>query len=91
MNRLELVDAIAKETKMTKKDVTVMVDAFVKVVKESVSKKDKVTLIGFGSFEAKKRAARDARNPKTGETVHVAEKTVPVFVAGKAFKEQVNA
>lgn len=92
MNKSQLVEAIAKETNLTKKDTEATVNAFIKVVQKELGKKDgKVQLIGFGTFETRKRKARIGRNPqKPGETVKIPASIAPVFKAGKAFKEAVN-
>lgn len=91
MNKAELVDSIAKHTSDTPKArIEEVVNAFLEVVKKSVSKGDSVQLIGFGTFGSGKRAARTGRNPKTGEALKIpAAKTVK-FSAGKAFKDAVN-
>ena len=92
MNKTQLVEAVAKETKLTKKDTEATVNAFIKVVEKELSKKNgKVQLIGFGTFETRKRKARTGRNPqKPGETVKIPASSAPVFKAGKAFKDAVN-
>jgi DNA-binding protein HU-beta len=92
MNKSQLVEAIAKETKLTKKDTEDTINAFVKVVEKELAKKDgKVQLIGFGTFTTSKRKARVGRNPqKPGETVKIPASVAPVFKAGKAFKDAVN-
>jgi len=91
MNRVELVEAIVKETGVTKKQAEAMLKAYTDAVVKAVKKGDKVQLVGFGTFEQRKRAARKAKNPKTGETIKVAACKVPAFKAGKAFKDAVNA
>lgn len=90
MNRAELVSAIAEKAGITKVDAGKAVGAFIDVVEGEVIKGNKVALVGFGTFEAKKRAARTGHNPKTGETIQIAAKTVPAFIAGKTFKDKVN-
>ncbi|MCQ2561087.1 MAG: HU family DNA-binding protein [Clostridia bacterium] len=92
MNKAQLVEAIAKETQITKKDTEATINAFIEVVEKELAKKDgKVQLIGFGTFETRSRKARTGRNPqKPGETVAIAASTAPVFKAGKAFKDAVN-
>ncbi|WP_416676199.1 HU family DNA-binding protein [Egbenema bharatensis] len=89
MNKGELVDKISEKAGVTKKQADAVLTAILDVVMESVSTSDKVTLVGFGSFEARKRQAREGRNPKTGETMTIPETTVPVFSAGKLFKDMV--
>jgi DNA-binding protein HU-beta len=91
MNKGELVDAIAEKADMTKKDVDAVLSAALDTIVEAVTKGDKVTLVGFGSFEKRERKEREGRNPKTGETMTIAATTVPAFSAGKAFKETVAA
>ena len=90
MNKAELVDAVAAKTGATKKDTEATVKAFVEAVTAALKKGDKVQLIGFGSFEVRKRAARKGRNPQTGEEIKIAASKSPVFKAGKALKDAVN-
>ena len=90
MNKAELIAAIAAKTGDTKKATEASVNAFVEVVTESLVKGDKVQLVGFGSFEVRKRAARKGRNPQTKEEIKIPASKAPVFKAGKALKEAVN-
>ena len=90
MNKAELVAAIAAKTGDTKKAAEASVDAFVSAVKESLKKGEKVQLVGFGSFEVRKRAARKGRNPQTKEEIKIPASKAPVFKAGKQLKELVN-
>ena len=90
MNKEELVQEIAKKTKVTQKDAAEVLNALVDTVQKTVAKGEKVTLVGFGTFESRKRAARTGRNPQTGAEIKIAAKTVPVFSAGKKFKATVN-
>lgn len=90
MNKEELVQEVAKKAKVTQKEVSEVLSVFVDVVEKTVSKGKKVTLVGFGTFEARKRAARTGRNPQTGKEIKIPAKTVPAFTAGKKFKELVN-
>lgn len=90
MNKAELIDAMSKETNLTKKDVESVLNSFVNVVSNTLEKKDKVQLVGFGTFETRKRAARTGRNPQTGEEIKIKASTIPAFKAGKALKEKVN-
>ena len=90
MNKEELVKEVAKQTKMSQKDVADIIAATVEVIQNTVAKEDKVTLVGFGTFEARKRAARTGRNPQTGKAIQIEAKTVPAFSAGKKFKEIVK-
>jgi DNA-binding protein HU-beta len=89
MNKEELVKEISKKTKLSQKDVAEVLGATLDAITKTVSKGKKVTLVGFGSFEARKRAARVGRNPQTGKELKIAAKTVPAFSAGKKFKELV--
>ena len=90
MNKAELIAAIAAKTGDTKKGVEASVNAFVDTVTEALVKGDKVQLVGFGSFEVRKRAARKGRNPQTKEEIKIPASKAPVFKAGKALKERVN-
>jgi DNA-binding protein HU-beta len=89
MNKGELVDAVAEKAEVTKRDADAIVTAMVEAIMEAVASGDKVTLVGFGSFEPRDRAAREGRNPQTGETLKIAATTVPGFSAGKGFKQLV--
>ena len=90
MNKVELVESISKKTGLTKKDSESALNAFVESVTESLKKDDKVQLVGFGSFEVRKRAARKGRNPQTKEEIKIPASKAPVFKAGKALKTVVN-
>ena len=90
MNKAELVDAMAKETNLTKKDVESVLNSFVNVVSGELAKKEKVQLVGFGTFETRERAARTGRNPQTGETVKIEARVVPGFKAGSKLKDALN-
>ncbi len=90
MNKTELVEAIAKDTGLTKKDSENAVKAFVEVVSKELSKGHEVQLVGFGTFAVGKRAARKGRNPKTGEEIKIAASKAPKFKPGKALKDRVN-
>ncbi|MBW4658287.1 MAG: HU family DNA-binding protein [Drouetiella hepatica Uher 2000/2452] len=89
MNKGELVDKIAENADVTKKQADAILTAILDSVMEAVATEDKVTLVGFGSFESRKRQAKEGRNPRTGETMTIPETTVPVFSAGKLFKDKV--
>jgi DNA-binding protein HU-beta len=91
MNKGELVDAIAEQANTTKKEADTILSAAIDIIVKSVVEGDKVTLVGFGSFEKRERKEREGRNPKTGESMTLAATTVPAFSAGKAFKETVAA
>jgi DNA-binding protein HU-beta len=90
MNKSELVGEIATKSKMTKRDSEIVLNAFIESVEETLKKGDKITLVGFGSFEVRKRAARQGMNPQTKEPIKIAAKKVPVFKPGKNLKELVN-
>ena len=90
MNKAELIAAIAAKTGETKKGAEEAVNAFVDVVTKALVKGDKVQLVGFGSFEVRKRAARKGRNPQTKEEIKIPASKAPVFKAGKALKDLVN-
>ncbi|MBE5964166.1 MAG: HU family DNA-binding protein [Lachnospiraceae bacterium] len=90
MNKTELVAAIAEKTELSKKDSEKALKAFMEVVKEQLAKGDKIQLVGFGTFEVTKRAAREGRNPLTNKPIKIAATNVPKFKAGKALKEEVN-
>lgn len=90
MNKSDLIAAIAAKTGETKKDAEATVNAFIDVVTESLAKGEKVQLVGFGSFEVRRRAARKGRNPQTKEEIKIPASKAPVFKAGKALKDLVN-
>ena len=90
MNKEELVQEISKKAKVTQKDAGEVLGALLETIEKTVSKGKKVTLVGFGTFESRKRAARTGRNPQTGKEIKIPAKTVPVFSAGKRFKTTVN-
>ncbi|BAQ63734.1 HU family DNA-binding protein [Geminocystis sp. CENA526] len=89
MNKGELVDAVSAKADVTKKQADAVISATVEAIMEAVSSGDKVTLVGFGSFESRERKAREGRNPKTGEKMDIPATKVPAFSAGKLFKERV--
>ncbi|KFN40975.1 HU family DNA-binding protein [Arenimonas oryziterrae] len=90
MNKGELVAAIGDESELTKADAGRAVDAFIEVIKKALKKGDDVTIVGFGTFSVRKRAARQGRNPQTGETIKIKASKNPAFKAGKALKDAVN-
>ena len=90
MNKEELVQEVAKKAKLTQKDAAAVVNSLMETVQKTDAKGKKVTLVGFGTFESRKRAARTGRNPQTGKEIKISAKTVPAFSAGKKFKELVN-
>ncbi len=89
MNKTDLINEVAKVLG-TKKDAQKAVDCVLSTIKEALSKKESVTLIGFGTFKVAKRKARIGRNPRTGEELKIAEKNVPKFIPGKALREAVK-
>lgn len=91
MNKGELIDTVAEKAGVSKKIADTVVTATIDAIMEAVSDGEKVSLIGFGSFEPRDRKAREGRNPKTGEAMTIPATTVPAFSAGKAFKEAVAA
>ncbi len=90
MNKTQLIDVVATKTGLKKKDAEAAVNAMNEAITEALIAGDKVQLIGFGTYEVKERAAREGRNPKTGETITIAASKTPAFSAGKAFKDAVN-
>ena len=90
MNKEELVKEISKKSKVSQKAVANILAATLDTIEKTVKKGKKVTLVGFGTFESRKRAARTGRNPQTGATLKIAAKKVPAFSAGKKFKELVK-
>lgn len=90
MNKTELRDAIASHAELTNAQADKALEAVVSSITAAVAKGDKVTLPGFGTFEARQRNARTGRNPQTGETIEIAASTAPAFKAGAAFKAAVN-
>ena len=91
MNKTELIAAVAEAAEVSKKDSEKVLKAFVDVVTEELKKGEKVQLVGFGTFEVSERAAREGRNPQTGETMTISASKSPKFKAGKALKDLVNA
>ena len=90
MNKSELIAKIADKAELTKKDAEKALNAFVESVTEALKADDKVVLVGFGSFETKKRAARKGKNPQTGAIIDIPAATVPAFKVCKAFKDAVK-
>ncbi|MDY6011862.1 HU family DNA-binding protein [Clostridium sp.] len=90
MNKSELITTMSEKSNLTKKDAEAALKAFVESVEEALENGEKVQLVGFGTFETRERAAREGRNPRTKETIQIPASTVPVFKAGKDFKEKVN-
>ena len=90
MNKEELVKEVAKKAKVSQKAAADVLSATIDTVQKTVAKGKKVTVVGFGTFEARKRKARTGRNPQTGAAIKIAAKTVPAFSAGKKFKDAVK-
>jgi DNA-binding protein HU-beta len=89
MNKQDLVAEMSKESKLTKKDAEAALNALISTVSAAMKKKEKVTLVGFGTWEVRQRAARNGVNPRTKETIKIPATKVPVFRAGKALKDVV--
>ena len=89
MNKAELINAVAEAADVSKKDAEAVITAAVETITAALKEGEKVQLVGFGSFEVKKRAARTGRNPKTKEAIQIPASKVPVFKAGKALKDAV--
>jgi DNA-binding protein HU-beta len=90
VNKAELITSMAEKSKLTKKDAELALKALIESVEETLEKGEKVQLVGFGTFEVRERAAREGRNPRTKEVIKIPATTVPVFKAGKEFKDKVN-
>ena len=90
MNKEELVQEISKKASVTQKEAAEVLSTLIDTIRKTVKKGGKVTLVGFGTFESRKRAARIGRNPQTGKELKIPAKTVPAFSAGKKFKVGVN-
>ena len=90
MNKAELISAMAEQSGLSKKDSEKALNSFISIVTEELENKEKVQLVGFGTFETRERAARAGRNPQTKEEIKIAAATVPAFKAGKALKDKVN-
>lgn len=90
MTKIEFVDAVAKETEWTKKDSEEAINAVVKVITNALVAGEKLSIVGFGTFEVVERAAREGRNPQTGESIMIKACKMPKFKPGKAFKELVD-
>ena len=90
MNKTELIDAVADEAEVSKAEAGRAVDAVISSITKALKKGDSVTLVGFGTFQVRKRAARTGRNPKTGATIKIKASKPPAYKAGKALKDAVN-
>ncbi|HHX11082.1 MAG TPA: HU family DNA-binding protein [Firmicutes bacterium] len=90
MNKTELIGAVAQKSGLTKKDTEKVINSFVDVVQETLAKGDTVAILGFGTFLAKERPAREGRNPRTGEPIQIPAGKVPVFRPGKGLRDAVK-
>ena len=90
MNKTELVAAVAEKAEISKKDADSAVNAVIESIIEAVASKDKVQIVGFGTFEARERKEKIGKNPRTGEEIKIAASVVTAFKAGKAFKDATN-
>ncbi len=90
MNKTDLIDAVAQKTDLTKKESEAAINATLDAIVEALASEEKVVLVGFGTFETKKRAARKGRNPSTKEPINIPASKAPVFKAGKGLKDKVN-
>ena len=90
MNKTDLIDAVSDSADLTKADAARAVDAVIASITAALKKGDSVTVVGFGTFQVRERAARSGRNPKTGDTIQIAASKNPAFKAGKALKDAVN-
>jgi DNA-binding protein HU-beta len=90
MNKAELVDAVAGASNLSKADAGRAIDAVVDSITSALKRGEQVSVVGFGTFSVKHRAARSGRNPRTGETIQIAASNVPGFKAGKGLKDAVN-
>ncbi len=91
MNKTDLINVVAQEANVAKKDADAVISATIKAITDALKAGEKVQLIGFGNFEVKATAAREGRNPKTGETIKIEAAKKPVFSASKVLKDEVNA
>ena len=91
MNRTQLIDIVAKKSGMTKKETELLVTIIFEVIVETVARGDRVTLVGFGSFEARERKARYGRNPQTGERLYIPPSRIPTFSVGNFFKNKTES
>lgn len=90
MNKSELIDAIAADAELSKADAGRALDGMINAISKTLKKGDTVSLVGFGTFSVKKRAARTGRNPATGETIKIKASKTPAFKAGKGFKDAIK-
>lgn len=90
MNKTELIGSVAESAGLSRADATRAVEAFIDCVQQTLKKGDTVSLVGFGNFTVRKRAARTGRNPRTNETIEIPASNVPAFKPGKPFKDAIN-
>ena len=90
MNKTQLIDAVAKDSNLKKREVEAVVEKFIDIIIEEVASGEKVQITGFGSFERKERGERNIKNPRTGEDMKVPPSKSPSFSAGTVFKDKVN-
>jgi DNA-binding protein HU-beta len=90
MNKADVIGAIADQAELSKADAGRALDALIEAIKKSLKKGDSVSLVGFGTFAVRKRAARTGRNPRTGATIKIKASKIPAFKAGKALKDAIN-
>ena len=90
MNKADIISSIADHAELSKADAGRALDALIEVVKKTLKKGDSVSLVGFGTFSVRKRAARTGRNPRTGATIKIKASEIPAFKAGKALKDAIN-
>jgi len=90
MNKAQLIEEVSDKIGLTKKETGNVVDAVTETITDTLSKGEKVTLVGFGTFQVMERKARTGRNPQTGETIQIPAKKVPKFVPGKGLREKVK-
>jgi DNA-binding protein HU-beta len=90
VNKTDLINAVAEKAELSKKDATKALDALFDTISSTLSKEEKIQLIGFGTFEVRERSARTGRNPQTGEEIQIPASKVPAFKAGKELKEAVK-
>jgi DNA-binding protein HU-beta len=91
MNKAELISLVAKKTNLTKKETELVLSTILETIVDVVASGEKVTLVGFGTFELRERKAREGRNPKTGEKIEIPARKLPTFSVGKFFKKRLNS
>jgi DNA-binding protein HU-beta len=91
MNKAELITIVAKKTNLTKKETELVLTTLLETIVDVIASGEKITLVGFGSFELRERKAREGRNPKTGEKIEIPACKLPAFSVGKFFKKRLNS